>query len=216
MKKVAFLLIATLALMMPNCLMSQHPEDGVARHCVKVGFLSPFLGAPAFSYEYRIGIRSAVSADLGFVIPFESGVTRGVKGFFMQAQYRVYPWKQRRSRLCPFAAIGVNYAQGWHKVNLMTGNDGWYVETVPYTMKQIRVRPSLSIGIKMNIPFGLTIENTVGMLLAKHNDDGLIYHNLDFSNYASTLITMKIGWSFDSKRTKQQIKSVEAFEKSED
>lgn len=200
MKNVAFLLIAMLALAIPNRLIAQHPEDGVARHCVKVGFLSPFVGAPSFSYEYRIGIRSAVSADLGFVIPFEHGLTRGTKGFFMQAQYRVYPWKQRRNRLCPFAAIGLNYAQAWHNLNLMTANDGWNIQTVPYTMKQIRVRPSLSIGIKMNIPFGLTIENTIGVLLAKHDDDGLIYHNLDFSNYASTLFTMKIGWAFDGKK----------------
>lgn len=204
MKKLAFLLIATLVLVMPNCLMAQHPEDGVARHCVKVGVLSPLAQTVMLSYEYRIGIRSAVTADLGFTVPMKlMDVTRGTQGFFMQAQYRVYPWKQRRSRLCPFAAIGLNYAQGWHKLNLMTDNDGWEIHTVPYTMKQIRVRPSLSIGIKANIPFGLTIENTVGVLLAKHDDDGLIYHNLDYSNYASTLFTMKIGWSFDGKRTKK-------------
>lgn len=211
MKKAMLLLVMALALTMPNGLMAQHPEDGVARHCVKGAFISPFIGVPSISYEYRIGIRSAVTADLGFVIPVKSfSLSNGSNGFFLQAQYRVYPWKQRRSRLCPFAAIGLNYAQGWHKLNLMTGNDGWDIHTVPYTIKQARVRPSLVIGIKMNIPFGLTIENTVGVLLAKHNDDGLIYHNLDVSNYASTLFTMKIGWSFDGKKKSEKPAPVES------
>lgn len=188
---------------------AQQPQDGVARHTVTGGVWSMWFGTPTIGYEYRIGCRSAVFADLGFAIPFKHWTTKGVSGLFLQAQYRVYPWKQKRNRPNMFIGFGLNYAQGWNKVNVMTGNDGWDIETTPYMMKQARVRPALTIGIKVNIPFGLTLENSLGILLAKEKDGGLIQHNLDYANYAAMLITMKIGWSFDGKR---HAKAVEPYE----
>ena len=157
----------------------------------------------------RIGDRSAVDVDLGFIIVSRKYEHIRAHGIFSQLQYRVYPWKQRRSQPRPFVGLGLNCVYGWKDVNLMTGNRGWEIEKETILLRQWRLRPSLMIGLKVNIPFGLTFEATAGVLLAKHDDGRLIYHNLDMVNYVATQMTIRVGWSFDGKR---HTKALEPYE----
>ena len=66
--KNTILIIVSVLLLCPTLLRAQQPDDGVARHAVKVNILSPFVGSPSISYEFRIANHSAVQVDCGGTI----------------------------------------------------------------------------------------------------------------------------------------------------
>ena len=92
--KNTILIIVSVLLLCPTLLRAQQPEDGVARHAVKVNILSPFVGSPSISYEFRIANHSAVQVDCGGTIfkSFDKDMTPHY--YFADAHYRFYVVKQ--------------------------------------------------------------------------------------------------------------------------
>ena len=180
-----------------NPVCAQQPEDGVARHAVKFNLLSPLASSLDFNYEYRIANRSAVAFDLGgnLLKPMSRTMTPHV--VFMQAQYRFYLCSQRRNGVMPFLGVGINYTRSWEHFDCFTGNDGWEIHTRRYTLHDQALRPALAFGLKVNIPFGLTIESTLGVIL--FNEDNTWQsplYNTGTANYLTTQFSTRIGWAF--------------------
>lgn len=182
-----------------NPVCAQQPEDGVARHAVKFNLLSPLASSLDFNYEYRIANRSAVAFDLGgnLLKPMSRTMTPHV--VFMQAQYRFYLCSQRRNGVMPFLGVGINYTRSWEHFDCFTGNDGWDIHLRRYTEHDNVLSPSFAFGLRVNIPFGLTLENTLGFVAGNLLNDGNELSNnqgVALSNYLGPLFSMRIGWAF--------------------
>ena len=195
--KRLLLLAAALMLLLP--LHAQHPEDDVARHTVKFNLLSPFARSLDFNYEYRIASRSAVAFDFGgnFLRPMSQ--TMKPHAIFLQPQYRFYLARQRRNGVMPFFGIGLNYTRAWEHFDCFTGNDGWDIHTQRYTVRDQVLRPALAFGLKVNIPFGLTIESTLGFMLPTQDEEiswRSPLYNTNTANYLTTQFSTRIGWAF--------------------
>lgn len=194
--KRTIMIAAMAALLCPTLLHAQQPEEGVARHAVKLNILSPLFNTPAISYEYRLANRSAVELDVAGTLLKRYGETLTPYAVTAQAQYRFYLNDQRRRGVMPFLGIGVNYTHAWEHFDVFDHNEGWDIYTERYTLRDNVVRPTLMFGIKVNIPFGLVVESTVGL----HLGAGIDYHSparaFYPANYFSTLIGTRIGWAF--------------------
>lgn len=192
--KRMILLAAAVMLLLP--LRAQQPEDGVARHAVKFNLLSPIARSLDFNYEYRIANRSAVAFDLGgnFLKPLSRPMTTHV--MFMQAQYRFYLNNQRRNGVMPFFGVGANFTRAWVHFNCFTGNDGWNIHTARYTIHDQALRPAIAFGIKVNIPFGLTIESTIGTVLGLVMKENNGISGEAMPVYFGSQFSTRIGWAF--------------------
>lgn len=194
MKRLMVIAVALLAFVP---LRAQQPEEGVARHAVKVNLLSPIASSLDINYEYRIANRSAVAFDLGGTVLKSFGKSLTPHAVFMQAQYRFYLNSQRRNGVMPFLAAGANYTRAWEHFDCFVGNDGWDIHTRRYTQHDQRLGLSLMVGIKVNIPFGLVVESTLGLLLPPDDRDWRSpAAACEDANYLSTLCTTRIGWAF--------------------
>ena len=194
---VAAVLIFNFQFSIFNSAHAQHPEDDVARHTVKFNLLSPFARSLDFNYEYRIASRSAVAVDFGGNLLRPMGQTMKPHAIFLQPQYRFYLARQRRNGVMPFLGIGLNYTRAWEHFDCFTGNDGWEIHTQRYTVHDQALRPALAFGLKVNIPFGLTIESTMGVIL--FNEDNTWrspLYNTSTANYLTTQFSTRIGWAF--------------------
>ena len=179
--------------------LAQQPIDGIARHNVKVGLSSLIACTPSVGYEYRIGLRHGVAATMGLSIPSNLNRWSSANALLMQAEYRFYVIKQRRNGVMPYFATGVNYVHAWQRFDVFSGNDGWEILKEPYTLRQNRVRPSLVFGIKVNIPFGLTVESSIGVIIQRNRYpyNTLINNtNVGWLNYFTTQFATRIGWAF--------------------
>ena len=72
-------------------------------------------------------------------------------------------------------------------------NDGWDIVTERYTKRDEVLRPFFTIGLKVNIPFGLTIESAFGARVNYSIDYNSPLGQIDPLN---TLFTTRIGWAF--------------------
>lgn len=191
--KKSILIIVSVMLLCPTLLRAQQPEDGVARHAVKINVLSHFAGSPSISYEFRIADHSAVQLDCGGTIfkSFNQELTPHY--YFADAHYRFYFVKQGRRNLMPFLGVGVHYTNAWEHFNMFVGNDGWNIVTERYTKRDEVLRPFFTIGLKVNIPFGLTIESAFGARVNYSIDGDSPLGQIDPLN---TLFTTRIGWAF--------------------
>ncbi len=192
MKKTA-LIIAGILMLCPTLLKAQQPEDGVARHAVKANILSPLTGCPSISYEFRIASHSAVQVDCGGTIFKSWDKTMTPHYYFADAHYRFYLVKQGRRNLMPFVGAGVHYTNAWENFDMFVRNDGWDIVTERYTLRNEVVRPFFTIGLKVNIPFGLTIESAFGARINYSVDANSPLAKYDPLN---TLFTTRIGWAF--------------------
>ena len=192
MKKTV-LIIASILLMWPTMLRAQQPEDGVARHAIKYNILSPLVGSPSISYEYRITDHSAVQIDCGGTIfkSFDKELTPHY--YFADAHYRFYIVKQRRNSVMPFLGVGVHYTNAWEHYDMFVRNDGWDIITERNTTRDEVIRPFFTMGVKVNIPFGLTIETAWGARVSYSIDSNSPLGQIDPLN---TLFTTRIGWAF--------------------
>ena len=191
--KNTILIIVSVLLLCPTLLRAQQPEDGVARHAVKVNILSPFVGSPSISYEFRIANHSAVQVDCGGTIfkSFDKDMTPHY--YFADAHYRFYVVKQGRRSLMPFLGVGIHYTNAWEHFNMFVRNDGWDIVTERYTKRDEVLRPFFTIGLKVNIPLGLTIESAFGARVNYSIDYNSPLGQIDPLN---TLFTTRIGWAF--------------------
>ncbi len=191
MKKTIIIIMGLM--LCPTLLRAQQPENGVARHAVKTNIISVFAGCPTISYEYRIANRSAVQVDLGGTIFKDPNAAMTPNYYFADAHYRFYIVKQGRRNVMPFIGIGANYTNAWTHLDLFVRNNGWDIETERYTKRDEVLRPFMLVGLKVNIPFGLTIETTFG---------GRLAYNVDYDsplrqyNAVTTLFTTSFGWAF--------------------
>ena len=189
----------------PLTLHAQHPEDGVAHHTVKFNLLSPLVSSFDFNYEYRISHRMAAACDLGGIVynsAFNTlifGITIPTKAIFLQPQFRFYLCDQRRLGAMPFIGAGLNCTVAWSTINSFTGNDGWDVHTVSYNVHDWALRPAIAFGVKFNIPFGLTIEETIGIIIPTYDfsaSRNALLNDSDPFNYATTQCSIRLGWAF--------------------
>lgn len=194
--KKTIIAAALAALLCPALLHAQQPEEGVARHAVKLNILSPMFNTPAVSYEYRIARRSAVELDVAGTLFAKYGETMSPYAVMAQAQYRFYLNDQRRNGVMPFFGIGANYTHAWEHFDLFDHNEGWDIYTERTTLRDDVVRPSLMFGLKVNIPFGLVIESTVGFRFGKGIEYKSPANAVSAPNYMATLICTRIGWAF--------------------
>lgn len=194
--KKTILLAVGLWLLVPTLLQAQQPEEGVARHAIKANIYSTFFGCPSVSYEYRLSHRSAVQADLGGTLLKNANETLTPYAIFTQAHYRFYLNDQRRSGVMPFLAAGVNYVHAWEHFDCFVRNEGWNIITERYTLRDNKLCPTVAFGLKVNIPFGLTLESTIGVLLMNDRKNVLVSETLGPENYFSTIIATRIGWAF--------------------
>lgn len=185
----------------PLTLHAQHPEDGVAHHTVKFNLLSPLVSSVDFNYEYRISRRMAAACDLGGIVYnksiFDNTIT--LKAVFLQPQFRFYLCDQRRLGAMPFFGAGLNCTVAWNTINCFTGNDGWDVHTVSYNVHDWALRPAIAFGVKFNIPFGLTIEETIGIIIPTYDfsaSRNALLNDSDPFNYATTQCSIRLGWAF--------------------
>lgn len=191
MKKTIIIIMGLM--LCPTLLRAQQPENGVARHAVKTNIISVFAGCPTISYEYRIANRSAVQVDLGGTIFKNPNAAMTPNYYFADAHYRFYIVKQGRRNVMPFIGIGAHYTNAWTHLDLFVRNNGWDIETERYTKRDEVLRPFMLVGLKVNIPFGLTIETTFG---------GRLAYNVDYDsplgqyNAVTTLFTTSFGWAF--------------------
>lgn len=192
MKKTA-LIIASILLMCPTMLRAQQPEDGVARHALKFNILSPLVGSPSISYEYRIANHSAVQVDCGGTIfkSFDKVLTPHY--YFADAHYRFYIVKQGRRNVMPFLGVGVHYTNAWEHYDMFVRNNGWDIVTERSTTREEVIRPFFTMGLKVNIPFGMTIETAWGARVNYSIDGDGPLRAIDPLN---TLFTTRIGWAF--------------------
>ena len=192
--KRMILLVAAVMLLLP--LRAQQPEDGVARHAVKFNLLSPIASSIDLNYEYRIANHSAVAFDLGgnFMKPVSRPMTTHV--LFAQAQYRLYQNRQSRNGVMPFFGFGANFTRAWVPFNCFTGNDGWDIHTARYTIHDQALRPTIAFGIKVNIPFGLTIESTIGTVLGLVMKENNGISGEAMPVYFGSQFSTRIGWAF--------------------
>ncbi len=192
MKKTA-LIIASILLMCPTMLRAQQPEDGVARHALKFNILSPLVGSPSISYEYRIANHSAVQVDCGGTIfkSFDKVLTPHY--YFADAHYRFYIVKQGRRNVMPFLGVGVHYTNAWEHYDMFVRNNGWDIVTERSTTREEVIRPFFTMGLKVNIPFGMTIETAWGARVNYSIDGDGPLRTIDPLN---TLFTTRIGWAF--------------------
>lgn len=191
MKKTIIIIMGLM--LCPTLLRAQHPEDGVARHAVKTNIISVFAGCPTISYEYRIANHSAVQVDMGGTIFKDPNTALTPHYYFADAHYRFYIVKQGRRHVMPFIGIGAHYTNAWTHMDLFVGNNGWDIITERYTKHDEVLRPFMLVGLKVNIPFGLTIETTIGGRLAYSVDGN---SPLGQYNSVTTLFTTSIGWAF--------------------
>ena len=194
---IPVVLLFTFHFLLSNSAIAQQPEDGVARHAVKLNLLSPMASSLDFNYEYRIARRSAMAIDMAgnFLKPMSRTMTP--HAMFMQLQYRFYLNNQRRNGVMPFLGIGANYTRAWEHFDCFVGNDGWDIHTQRYTIHDQRLRPSFMFGLKVNIPFGLVIESTVGFVTEGDEDNWRSpAYNCLTANYFTTQISTRIGWAF--------------------
>lgn len=194
--KKTILVSLGLMLLFPTLLHAQQPEDDVARHAIKSNVYSIFYGYPSVSYEYRLNLRSAVQADLTGTLLTAPNKSLTPYALFTQAQYRFYLNDQRRRGAMPFLAAGINYVHAWEHFDCFVRNEGWNIITERYTVRENKVFPVVAFGLKVNIPFGLTLESTIGALLLNDMESTLISETLGPANYFSTVITTRIGWAF--------------------
>ena len=192
--KRMLLLAAALLTLVP--LRAQQPEEGVARHAVKVNLVSPLASCLDVNYEYRVARRSALAFDLGGTAlrPFDE--TCRPHALFFQAQYRFYLNDQRRNGVMPFLGVGANYTNAWEHFDCFVGNYGWDIHTQRYTLRDQCVNFSLMFGLKVNIPFGLVVESTIGFLTEKEGDWRSPANAMATANYLTTQWTTRIGWAF--------------------
>lgn len=186
-------------LLLANPLLAQQPEEGVARHAFKVNLLS-FLGSGIdVNYEFRIARRSAVTADLAADLLQSYNEPMKTHAVFAQTQYRFYLNDQRRSGVMPFVGIGLNYTHAWMYLNCFTGNDGWDIHTTKYYYRGNFLRPALAFGLKVNIPFGLVVETTAGVLPPYIGEDEtqiMLQTKSNAPNYFCTQFSLRLGWAF--------------------
>ena len=194
MKKTIIAGIVVL-LLCPTLLRAQQPEEGVARHAAKVSVISPLAGSPSVSYEYRLGKRFGLQADLGGTLFKEWGRDMQPYGLFAQLQGRIYLNDQRRNGVMPFFALGANYTHAWEYFDVFDHNEGWDIITRRYVRRDNALRPSLMFGLKVNIPFGLTVESTIGFRMGSVEWRSTV-NGVSAPNYLSTICTTRIGWAF--------------------
>jgi len=198
MKRVVLVLVGLLCL---APVYAQQPEDGVARHSLKTNLLSSILipsGSFSFdiNYEYNIAPRWAAAMDLGSAFKGSESQAVTTRAIFLQPQCRFYFNDQRRAGVMPFVGLGINLAQIWERFECYTGNDGWDIHTESYKVSEHAIRPSIVFGLKQNIPFGLTIEETVGMLITDYYRlPKTVFYNL-LPNFITTQFAIRIGWAF--------------------
>lgn len=195
MKKIVIASLMAL-LLCPTMMHAQQPEEGVAHHAVKVSIISPLIGSPSVSYEYRLGKRFGVQADLGGTLFKAWGRDMQPYGFFAQLQGRFYLNNQRRNGVMPFFALGVNYTHAWEYFDVFDHNEGWDIITQRYVLRDNAVRPSLMFGLKVNIPFGLTVESAIGFRMGDGIEWRSPVNGVSAPNYLSTICTTRIGWAF--------------------
>lgn len=199
MKRVVLLLVGLMCLTPVH---AQHSEDGIARHSLKTNLLSGILMIPSGSffmdvnYEYNIAPRWAAVMDIGGALQKSRSQAVTNRAIFLQPQCRFYLNDQRRAGVMPFVGLGINFAQIWERFECYTGNDGWDIHTESYRVSEHAIRPSIVFGLKQNIPFGLTIEETLGMLITDYYRlPNTVFYNL-FPNFITTQFAIRMGWSF--------------------
>lgn len=196
MKKIVCIMMMVLAVGMPS-VRGQQPEEGVARHNVKVGLSSMIFCTPGVGYECRVGLRSGFGVNVAFALPNKLDSFNETNAVFAQVEYRFYPVKQRRKGAMPYIGVGANWVHAWREFDCYVGNEGWDIITKPYTLRQDCVRPVFFTGVRVNIPFGLTIESQIGVVAEKSHDNDLIGRGkVVFPRYASMLFVTRIGWAF--------------------
>ena len=196
MKRIVCILMMALAAWMPTA-RGQQPEEGVARHNVKLGLSTLVFCQPSVGYECRVGLRSGFGVNVAVALPNKLDLFNVTNAMFAQVEYRFYPVKQRRCGAMPYIGVGANWVHAWREFDCYAGNEGWNIITKPYTLRQDCVRPVLFTGVRVNIPFGLTLESQVGLVAEKVHDGDLIDRGrVVFPRYVSMLFVTRIGWAF--------------------
>ena len=196
------LTIALCLLLLPSLVQAQQPEVLEARHNIKLNLLSPLLfSTPSVGYEYRLNNHLGAEVDLAGTIFKQQNKLLEPYAMMAQAQCRFYLNKQWRHGGALFLAVGANYIHAWEYADLFVRNEGWDIITEPYTIRDDVLRPSLMLGLKINTSIGLTIENTLGILLINififnNGDHRLAFSNLELINNSATIFTTRIGWAF--------------------
>ena len=196
MKKIVCIMMMALVAWMPTT-RGQQPEEGVARHNVKMGLSSMIFCMPSVGYECRVGLRSGFGVNVAVGLPSKLDLFNVTNAMFAQVEYRFYPVKQRRCGAMPYIGVGANWVHAWREFDCYVGNEGWNIITKPYTLRQDCVRPVFFTGVRVNIPFGLTLESQMGFVAEKGHDGDLIDRGkVVFQRYMSMLFVTRIGWAF--------------------
>lgn len=196
MKKIVCIMMMALAAWMPTA-RGQQPEEGVARHNVKMGLSSMIFGMPSVGYECRVGLRSGFGVNVAVGLPSKLDLFNVTNAVFAQVEYRFYPVKQRRRGAMPYIGVGANWVHAWREFDCYVGNEGWDIITKPYMLRQNCVRPVFFTGVRVNIPFGLTLESQMGFVAEREHQGDLIGSGkVVFPRYASMLFVTRIGWAF--------------------
>ena len=196
MKRIVCIMMMALVAWMPTT-RGQQPEEGVARHNVKMGLSSMIFCMPSVGYECRVGLRSGFGVNVAVGLPSKLDLFNVTNAMFAQVEYRFYPVKQRRCGAMPYIGVGANWVHAWREFDCYVGNEGWNIITKPYTLRQDCVRPVFFTGVRVNIPFGLTLESQMGFVAEKGHDGDLIDRGkVVFQRYMSMLFVTRIGWAF--------------------
>ena len=196
MKRIGSLML-TIMLLLPTLRAQDNPQfDNIKQHTMKLCLSAPLLARSlAVGYEYDFHPRFGIAVDLGSNLLDSPDKT--AQGIFTQVQGRYYIAKLRNwGCAMPFAAAGFNFVYAWRTFNFFQSNDGWTINSRPYTYRDGRIYPELMFGIRVNTPCGITIENAIGAIFGEYDNGYSPAESLDVRNYIATNFVTRIGWSF--------------------